>query len=608
MKTRKSLLTGDFIRRLGAAGGGLVLVASLLARAEIVAPYLPDADTLHLWHLDEPVVPINDALAAGVNLAQLENGATLGNESYVGAKNFGTALGTYVGNPAVPPGSAGQSAGLSSLGFQNGPGDNVAVNYAGPRDAFTYEAIVRIDFDPTANYGPDGLGRGKTPFMQILSGDADENASRVFQFRLAPVGTLNGNPQPLLEFINLNQGNHIQSLTAPIPTDGPQAIRAGKWYHVAVTYTGAANEPGNLRFYWTTLRPEQSRAHEIGSGQMTFSLPAGCSPDLAIGQTGRQSPVAPKPNNNFVGLIDEVRISGVARSPVQMLFGGRDVAVAQPAAGVQPATEPKPAATTPPAKVADVAALPPVASPKVELLEPATLMSGAVARGPTNKPQIALLFSCRESDGTTAATVETLKAHQVKASFFVTRDFLQPAANRLLVQSLLVQGQYVGLQADSWGAWGGSSPLPPAVEADFKQLAAFGVPARDIRYFLPTAEQLNPASAERARDWGLIMVAGTPGTLSFATASSEGGTDFVSSQGILESILSAEQHGGLNGYLLLFRLDAGARRTDKFYTRFGELVNTLRGRGYEFVRVDQLLDVSFPRPKPQPALVDLKRP
>ncbi|MFO1513277.1 MAG: LamG-like jellyroll fold domain-containing protein [Verrucomicrobiota bacterium] len=587
----------------------IVLIQGMMTRAEIVAPYTPDEHTLHLWHLNEKVAPVADANHGGLDLAQLENGATLENESYVGTKKFGTALGTYVGNPALPPGCAGQNAGLAAQPLQNGRGDNVPLHYAGAANAFTYESIVRVDFDPSANFGPEGWGRGKAFFMQIICGDADENTDRVFQFRLAPIGTLNGNEQPLLEFINLNQGSNIQSLTAPIPTDGPDAIRVGEWYHLAVSYDGQPEHPDNLRFYWTLIQPQRTAANQIGSGQMTHNLPAGCNPDFTIGQTGRQSPVTPVPNNNFVGLIDEVRISGVARSPRQMLFG--ETALVSKPTAVQTNQPPKQAASA-------LTTAADVETAKKAVPEPVTFMSGAVMRGSTNRARLAIMFSCREADAAAAATVEALKTQPVKASFFVTKDFLLQPANRLLVQSMLAQGHYVGLQSDTWTALSNTNPdfasklnpaLPAEVESHLAQLAAFGLKRKDVSYFLPTLDQLNPATAERARAWGLTMVAGTPGTLSFATATSEGTPQFASSQVILESILKAErENGGLNGFLLLFPLDSGARRSDKFYHRLGELISNLHERGYEFVRVDQLLDVSFPRPTPQPSLVDFKRP
>jgi hypothetical protein len=91
----------------------------------------------------------------------------------------------------------------------------------------------------------------------------------------------------------------------------------------------------------------------------------------------------------------------------------------------------------------------------------------------------------------------------------------------------------------------------------------------------------------------MSMITGTPGTLSLRTTTQDGTKEFTSSQQILESILSRERSGknGLNGFQLLLQLDSGARQADKFYTRFAELLDTLQNRGYEFVRLDELLKV-----------------
>ena len=149
------------------SAASLLACIAFCARAEITAPYSPDRHTLHLWHMNEQVSPIEDAVSNGLQLRAVENGATLGNESFVGTKNFGTALGTYVGNPAIAPGCAGQNGYLAAQPLQNGREDNVTVRYAGSDHAFTYEAVVRIDFDPGANFGVDGWGKGKSFFMQL---------------------------------------------------------------------------------------------------------------------------------------------------------------------------------------------------------------------------------------------------------------------------------------------------------------------------------------------------------------------------------------------------------------------------------------------------------
>jgi len=296
-------------------GGGAVM------RGNIVGPYAPDSDTIHLWHMNEPLVPVIDVGSGGTHLTALRNGATLGTPS---AQGFGLALSTFDGGPDAES-DAGRDAYLSARPLVGDEGDNVLTTYAGLSGAFTYEALVRIDFDPNAA----GVVHGHA--MQILSFDADESTNRVCEFRLVPGGGLPDHPGPRLEFINHSRDQAPQSITAKIPTAGPDALSAGNWYHVAVSYNGEPNRPDNLKLYWTLLDPNRTRASLIGTGQMQHSLPTGCQPDFAIGQTGRQSPESPHPDNHFVGLIDEVRVSALARSASQMMFGAPASVAATPA-------------------------------------------------------------------------------------------------------------------------------------------------------------------------------------------------------------------------------------------------------------------------------------
>jgi hypothetical protein len=592
-----------------------IALSTAVGQAEILGPYTPDADTLHLWHMNETTAPVVDAASNGTDLTALENGATLGNESYSGVKGFGTALGTYTGNPATRPGSAGQDCYLAALPLQNGPADNVTMTYAGSSDAFTYEAVVRIDFNPTASFGADGWGQGRNLFMQIINGDADENANRVFQFRLAPVGTLNGNGSVLLEFINIKKGVSPQSLTAAIPSEGPDAIREGSWYHVAVTYNGQPDQPDNLKFYWTALDPSRVAANQIGTGQMTQSLPSGCAPDFAIGQTGRQSPVTTGPNNNFVGLIDEVRISGVARAENDMLFGVRGALASKSTKPASVAlngpattgTSGRPANTVASPTVATAPQVSAVAKPSIQTTParaPArpdvsgalTMVNGAIVRGPQNHPRIAIVFSCRETDEGSEVIMQALREHHAKASFFVSSDFMAWPMNASFIRTAHADGHFVGPQSDDWDEFkkiGARVNTYGAVEEHLSLLTEAGVSRSEMRFFLPTSDQLNSTVVEHGREYGMSMITGTPGTLSLGTTSAEGAKGYASSQVILESILNRERSGknGLNGFQLLFHLDSGTRQSDKFYARFAELLDALQNRGYEFVRLDELLKV-----------------
>lgn len=345
--TPKSLSLGRTFLTFAARGAvftGLGIVFLIRANSgygSTLRPYTADADTLHLWHMNEQSVPVIDLGSDSLHLTALRNGATLGNVSY---KGFGTALSTYDGGPESTA-DAGHDAYLAARPLVNGTSDNVLLNYVGPSGAFTFEAMLRIDFDPEGAFGTNSLATNHGSFLQIINLDADENTNRVCQFRLVPIGVLKGNTEPLLEFINLNKDKSPQSLTAAIPTNGPDAIRFGSWYHAAVTYNGITNHAGNVKFYWTLVDPARAKANLIGLGDMTNELPAGGAPDFAVGQTGRQSPVTPYPNQNFPGLIDEVRISGVARSETQMLFDGQQVVAA-----ATPAVEAMSSPTTAPEK------------------------------------------------------------------------------------------------------------------------------------------------------------------------------------------------------------------------------------------------------------------
>src|SRR5215217_3031164 len=96
---------------------GALLFSTVATQAAIRAPYTVDADTLHLWHLNESTVPALDSAAGGTNLTVLANGANLNNPSFSG---FGTALST----------SAATNAYLAPLTYSGVASDNVLMTYA----------------------------------------------------------------------------------------------------------------------------------------------------------------------------------------------------------------------------------------------------------------------------------------------------------------------------------------------------------------------------------------------------------------------------------------------------------------------------------------------
>lgn len=261
-------------------------------------------------------MPVVDFATGGTNLTALGGGGLLGAASWPG---FGTALNTIDGGQN-DTNTAARDAYLSCLPLVNGAGDNVSIVVADPTTgAFTMEALVWVGFDPAVNLGSlanGGNGRGTT--LQIITGEDEANAGRIFQFRIDPIGTASplNLSEPMLEFINVRQAasGQVQNMLAPLPMTGPDAIVSNGWYHVAVTYDGNQNTPDNLKFYWTRMDASRTAANLLGTITMVNDLSVAPT-DFAIGNIGRNPS-----QNAFLGLIDEVRISRGARGPGNMMF------------------------------------------------------------------------------------------------------------------------------------------------------------------------------------------------------------------------------------------------------------------------------------------------
>lgn len=277
--------------------------------SEAFKPYTADSNTLHLWHLDEVDQPASDAGNAPVTMTALTANGQLWAPSLAG---FATGLNTSLGRGTIAGGV------LSALPLSATTSDNTTVTYAGADGAFTFEGIVRTDFDPTVTPGAVNA-------MQIVTGESDVDPTRVWQFRLVPIGGPgNAGATPRLELTNIHGGTAIQSLSVALPTSGdPDAIVQGGWYHVAVTYNGSEATPDNLKLYWTLLDPSRTEANEVFSGQMNNDLITS-TPDLTIGNEGRDGVTGTGSTDGFAGVIDEIRISDIARTPSQFLFGASD--------------------------------------------------------------------------------------------------------------------------------------------------------------------------------------------------------------------------------------------------------------------------------------------
>ena len=172
-----------------------------------------------------------------------------------------------------------------------------------------------------------------------------------------------------------------------------------------------------------------------------------------------------------------------------------------------------------------------------------------------------------------------------------------------LLQRAIAEGHYVGPHSDShplyasWDERDKSLVSETFFKKDLQQniadLRAMGLLQRKLPIlFIPPFEYYNGDQVRWSRKLGVTLFDFTPGSGSNRDYAKEGDPHFVSARKTYDDILAFErrERHGLNGFLLLLHLGSG--RKDPFHPLLSPLCDELIRRGYEFVRIDQLLTVS----------------
>lgn len=226
---------------------------------------------------------------------------------------------------------------------------------------------------------------------------------------------------------------------------------------------------------------------------------------------------------------------------------------------------------------------------------------GGIVRGPTDQKKIALVFTGDTFAEGGGIILNELARRHARASFFLSGNFLANTNFAPLVRRIIADGNYVGPHSDKhllFCDWSKSAKtlvtraeFRADLTANLAKIEGFGVKRADIHFFLPAFEHFNSDIVTWSAQMGLTLIDFTPGTRANADYTGEGDKKFVSSQRIFDSIVEREHNdsNGLNGFILLLHIGSGPGRTDKFSNRFGELLDLLANKGYEFVRVDELL-------------------
>ena len=227
-----------------------------------------------------------------------------------------------------------------------------------------------------------------------------------------------------------------------------------------------------------------------------------------------------------------------------------------------------------------------------------TFVEDGIVRGPRDRKSLSLIFTGGDYGEGTETILDTLKKRQVPAAFFVTGSYVSQAAHKPLLRRMVAEKHLLGPHSHGhllYAPWD-NRQASLVTEQEFKddlqknldELQEFGPLEKPI-FFVPPYEWYSAQHVAWAKELGCELINFTSGTGSNRDYAPEGEKAFKPSRELLADILTHEENSpdGLNGHLLLLHL--GSQRQDKMHNQLGELIDELDIRGYDIVRVDQLL-------------------
>ncbi|MEO6188269.1 MAG: glycoside hydrolase family 9 protein, partial [Ginsengibacter sp.] len=227
---------------------------------------------------------------------------------------------------------------------------------------------------------------------------------------------------------------------------------------------------------------------------------------------------------------------------------------------------------------------------------------GAIVRGDSTKKQLAIVFSGDEFAEGGNEVLNTLKDHNIKASFFFTGNFYRNPAFTTLIREIKKDGHYLGPHSNKhllycdWNKRDSLLVTKKQFEEDlrenYKEMKTFDLQKKTSHFFLPPYEWHNDSIAAWTKDMGLQLINFTPGTLSNADYTTSKDHNYRSSDLIYNSIIKFQENSsaGLNGFILLMHAGAGPGRKDKFYKRLPGLLTFLEKQHYKIVPINELLN------------------
>ncbi len=219
---------------------------------------------------------------------------------------------------------------------------------------------------------------------------------------------------------------------------------------------------------------------------------------------------------------------------------------------------------------------------------------GAIIRKNPEEKTIYLAFTADSQFEGGKHVLDVLKSKNIKASFFLTGNFLRLEKLHPLVKRMISEGHYIGPHSDKhllycdWDKRDSTLISQEEFVADLKnnfhELEKLGFQPEDAHIFMPPYEWYNAEIVGWSRDLGLDVVNFTPQTGTNADYTTPKMENYKSSEEIVSGLMNFEVNhkDGLNGAIVLIHPGTSEKRTDKFYLKLNDLISEMTAKGYRF--------------------------
>jgi peptidoglycan/xylan/chitin deacetylase (PgdA/CDA1 family) len=217
---------------------------------------------------------------------------------------------------------------------------------------------------------------------------------------------------------------------------------------------------------------------------------------------------------------------------------------------------------------------------------------GAAVRVNPDEKKVYFIFSADTRFNGGSHILKTLDKYGVKGSFFLTGNCLRMEEHKELIEKIIADGHYVGGHSDNhllYATWEDRDSslvtrdsLIRDMQLNMAELKKFGIKSEDARWFLPPYEYYNSDHVKWLENAGMKVMNLTPGSATSADYTTADMPNYKTSQTLINALMAFEERVGLNGAIILIHPGIESGRPDPLYHRLGEIIKTLKKKGYTF--------------------------